>query len=373
MKKKVKKKKKKLIKVAAASKNNVRLIDIAKRVGVSTSTVSRILSGSPNSVKFTSKTKSKILKVASELGYASFRIPIKYHRDVRSVMVVNFDPSETFYQKIISYIEKTLRAKGYACYFSYTDSDSHQASEKIDAMGKRFISGCVIFQERKEFFTTKNKIKLENLGIPCVLVDHHPDPLPSFISTIELDNVLAGYDVMSHLLHLGHRHFALFTAPGSSTPPARRLGIEKRLNKIGLTLDPEYVVEIQYDARFKLIDNFKKWASSKKGFPTAIITAYDLIGYEVLNALESKGISVPEDVSIASFDDRVEMIPWGLDNVRVPLTSVHQPIESIGVIAANELIARMNEPSREPEHIRLKGELMIRSSTTKPCEKKIKI
>ena len=366
MKKKIKRTKKKLVNIRSSSKKNVRLIDIAKRVGVAVSTVSRVLNGSPNSVKVTDKTKSMVLEVASELGYASYHIPAKHHKGVRSIMVISYDPGEIFYQKIISAIEKTLRVKGYACYFSYTEADPKQASELIDAMGERFTSGCVIFQSENEAFAKKNKLKLENLGIPCVVVDKHPEPCPSFVSTVELDHVRAGYDVASHLLRLGHRHLAFLSAPNSSSCPERKKGIEMRLAEAGLKLDPKYVSEVNHEVRFQFFDIFDSWTKKGKQFPTAIITAHDLLGYAALNVLESKGFRIPEDISIASFDDRVEMIPWGLDNIRIPLTSIRQPIEAIGVAAGNELISRINDPEHEPEQIRLKGELIIRSSTSRP-------
>ncbi len=282
-------------------------------------------------------------------------------------MVLSHDPGEIFYQKIISAIERTLRSKGYACYFSYTEADPKQASELIDAMGERFTSGCVIFQKEEEAFTKENKLKLENLGIPCVVIDRHPQPCPSFISTVELDHEHAGYDVASHLLHLGHRNFAYLTIPNApSSCLERRKGVEKSLAEAGLELDPQFIAEINPEARFRFFDVFDSWESEGKTFPTAIIAVHDELGYAALNVLEEKGFKIPEDISIASFDDRVEMVPWGLDNVRIPLTSIRQPIEAIGLAAGNELIARINDSNIEPEHIRLKGELMVRSSTSRP-------
>ena len=366
MEKKKVKPKKKLVKISSSKKKNIRLIDIAKRVGVAVSTVSRVLNGTPNNVKLTEKTKKEVLAVATELGYASFHIPTKHHKGVRSIMVVSYDPGEVFYQKIISAIERTLRLKGYACYFSYTEGNPKQASELIDAMGERFTSGCVVFQREDEVFSKQNKLKLKNLGIPCVVVDHHPEPCPSFISTVELDHERAGYDVASHLLRLGHRKFAFLSIPSSSSCPERKKGIEKRLAGAGLKLNPKFIAEVDYEARFKLFDIFNSWDKNDKSFPTAIIAVHDILGYAALNVLENMGFSVPQDVSIASFDDRIEMIPWVNDNIKIPLTSIRQPIEAIGKAAGNELIARINNTDRDPEHIRLKGELIIRSSTAKP-------
>ena len=139
-----------------------------------------------------------------------------------------------------------------------------------------------------------------------------------------------------------------------------------RLAEAGLKLDPQFVAMVSHEVRFQYFDVFNSWTAKGKTFPTAIITAHDLLGYAALNVLESKGFSIPEDISIASFDDRVEMIPWGLDNIRIPLTSIRQPIEAIGKAAGNELIARINSPKKTPGHIRIKGELIIRSSTAKP-------
>lgn len=367
MKKKVKSSKKI---VNFQPKKNVKLIDIANRVGVAISTVSRVLNGAPSSIRVTGKTKSEILRVASELGYASHHIPAKYHKGVRSVMVISHDPGEIFYQKIICSMESTLRSKGYACYFSYTEADPQQASDLIDEMGERFISGCVIFQEEKELFTEKNELKLRNLGVPCVLIDRHPIPCPDFISTVELDHETAGYDAASHLLRLGHSQFAFLNVPNLlSSCIERQKGVKKCLEEAGLKLNPKFIARINPEARFKLFEQFSSWANKDKDFPTAIVAVHDELAYAALNVLENMGFNIPNDVSIVGFDDRAAMVPWGLDNVRTPLTSIHQPIESIGIAAGNELIARINFPEREPEHIRLKGELMIRKSTASPCNK----
>ncbi len=301
-----------------------------------------------------------------ELGYITHKIPVKYHKGVRSIMIISHVPDEIFYQKIISSIERALRSKGYICYFSYTDSDPKQASELIDSMGKNFASGCLIFQNVDEVFAGKNKTKLEKLKIPCVVVDHHPIPCPSFISTIELDHEQAGYDITSHLLRLGHRRFAFLGVTNSSSCPERRKGIEKKLTEKGLKLDPKFVVNIDSEPHIQLSDRFSFWTSNEKNFPTAIIAVNDLIGYAALNILENMRFSVPGDVSIASFDDRVEMIPWCSDNLKLSLTSVRQPIAAIGKEAGSELIARINHPHRMPKHVRLKGKLIIRDSTAKP-------
>ena len=142
-----------------------------------------------------------------------------------------------------------------------------------------------------------------------------------------------------------------------------------RLAEAGLKLDPYFVAEVSHEVRFQFFEAFDSWTKKGKKFPTAIITAHDLLGYAALNVLESKGFRIPEDISIASFDDRVEMIPWGLDNIRIPLTSIRQPIEAIGLAAGNELISRINDLDHEPEQIRLKGELIIRNSTAKPKQR----
>jgi len=313
-----------------------------------------------------SSSSSMVLDAAMELGYVTHKIPVKYHKGVRSIMVISHYPGEIFYQKIISAIERNMRSKGYACYFNYTESNPEQAGELIDIMENHLISGCLIFQNENEVFIGKNESKLEKLGIPCVVIDHHPLPCPSFVSTVELDHEQAGYDIASHLLHLGHRRFAFLGVPKSSSCPERRKGIEKKLAELGLKLNPDFIVDVDYEPQIQLSDYFLSWLSKEKKLPTAIIAVHDLIGYAAASVLENMGFSVPKDVSIASFDDRIEMIPWCLDNLKLSLTSVRQPIEAIGQEAGNELIARINQPQRKPEHIRLKGELIIRDSTAKP-------
>ena len=356
----------KLVAIKPSKGKSVRLTDIAQRVGVATSTVSRILNGTPNSVRVSEKTRENIFKTAAELGYASHHIPIRFHKGIRSLMILSHDPREIFYQQIISNVEKIVREKGYACYFSYTEANPKQAGDLIDAMGERFTAGCIIFQEVNEILSGKNKIKLRNLGIPTVLIDHHPIPCPDFVSTIELDNERAGYDIVEYLLKLGHSNFAFLGASKFSSCVARRKGVVERLNAAGLKLKKNNVAVVNASERYKLIELFNSWKKSKDTFPTAIVSANDDIGYAALNVLESQGISVPADVSIASFDDRVSMVPWGLDNVRTPLTSIRQPIELIGKTAGEVLINHIINSKLAPSHILIPGELMIRSSTAQP-------
>ncbi|MCK5853019.1 LacI family DNA-binding transcriptional regulator, partial [bacterium] len=120
-----------------------------------------------------------MLDAAMELGYVTYKIPVKYHKGVRSIMIISHYPEEIFYQKIISAIERTFRFKGYACYLSYTEGNLKQASELVDTIGE-------------------------------------------------------------HLLRLGHRRFAFLGVPNVSSCPERRKGIEKRLAESGLKLDPKF-------------------------------------------------------------------------------------------------------------------------------------
>ncbi len=368
---KAKKTKKKLVNIYSSQKKKVRLLDIAKQFNLAVSTVSRILNGSPENIKASKETRKKVLDAAMELGYVTYKIPVKYHKGIRSIMIISHYPEEIFYQKVISEIERTFRFNGYACYLSYTEGNSKQASELVDALGERLTSGCVIFQNEGEVFTEENKIKLEKLKIPCVVVDHHPVPCPSFVSTIELDHEQAGYDIASHLLLLGHRRFAFLGVPNVSSCSERKKGIEKRLAESGLKLDPKFVVNINRELNMQLSDFFLFLFSKEKKPPTAIIAIHDLIGYAALNVLENMGFSVPEDVSLASFDDRVEMVPWMYDNIKIPLTSIRHPIEAIASAAGDELIARINQPQRKSKHIRFKGELIIRGSTAKPNQSSV--
>ena len=367
MTKKTTKNKEKLVNLSSSSSKKVKIVDIANQFNLATSTVSRILNGSPENIKASRETIKMVLDAAMKLGYVTHKIPVKYHKGVRSIMVISHYPSEIFYQKIISSLERNMRSKGYACYFNYTESNPIQAEEAIENMRKHLVSGCLIFQNEDEVFTPKNKSKLEKLNIPCVVIDHHPVPCPSYVSTVELDHEQAGYDIASHLLELGHRRFAFLGVPKSSSCPERRKGVEKRLEEEGLKLEPEFIVSVDYEPHIQLSDCFLTWSANKNKFPTAIIAIHDIMGYAASNVLENMGLNVPNDVSIASFDDRVGMIPWCLDNLKFSLTSIRQPIEAIGKAAGNELIARINQPMRRPKHIRLKGELIIRSSTSEPC------
>jgi DNA-binding LacI/PurR family transcriptional regulator len=205
--------------------------------------------------------------------------------------------------------------------------------------------------------------ELRRRGVPFVLVDSEaPDDVPS----VEADDETGGYELVKHLLELGHRRitFLLFESgpdqprTGYRGPLGRRLaGASRALKEYDLNLESMGINRVEavctraggYSVTLELM--------AEPELPTAIIAFSDIMAVGVLDALQSMGIQVPEQVSVAGYDDQPEA-EW----TRPKLTTVRQPTEAKGRLAGDFLAAAIRGEDQHPRQ-RLQGTLVIRDST----------
>lgn len=205
--------------------------------------------------------------------------------------------------------------------------------------------------------------ELRRRGVPFVLVDSEP---PDDVPSVETDDETGGYELVKHLLDLGHRRitFLLFESGpdqpriGYRGPLGRRLaGASRALKERDLALDAAGISLVEatctraggYTATLSLM--------AEPDLPTAIIAFSDIMAVGVLDALQSMGIQVPSQVSVAGYDDQPEA-EW----TRPKLTTVRQPTEAKGRLAGDFLAAAIRGEDQHPRQ-RLQGTLVVRDST----------
>ena len=191
-------------------------------------------------------------------------------------------------------------------------------------------------------------------GIPIVSIDR-------FVADLEADSVTVANAegaaaAVRHLVGLGHRRIAIATGPANVSTAAERLsGYLSALTESKLPRDKELIQHVVfrqeggYEAASRLL--------SLPNPPTAIFAASDFIALGVLRALHERRLRIPEDCAVVTFDD----MPWAAA-LSPPLTAVAQPTYEIGATAARLLLARIRDPERPLERVRLQTQLIVRAS-----------
>jgi DNA-binding LacI/PurR family transcriptional regulator len=205
--------------------------------------------------------------------------------------------------------------------------------------------------------------ELRRRGVPFVLVDSEP---PDDVPSVETDDETGGYELVRHLLNLGHRRITLMlfeSGPdqpriGYRGPLGRRLaGASRALKECGLSLESAGINLVEatctraggYTATLSVM--------AEPDLPTAILAFSDIMAVGVLDALQSMGIQVPGQVSVAGYDDQPEA-EW----TRPKLTTIRQPTEAKGRLAGDYLAAAIRGEDQHPRQ-RLQGTLVVRDST----------
>lgn len=333
-----------------------RLEDIAQRLGVSVSTVSRSLAGHPS---ISSETRHTVLAAASEIGY---RVPAQGRRTPKSetklIGVVVGALHNRFMTLLLTELHDALQEYGYnVTLFIDPMNDPHNLlafRPLIDG----YLDGLIFATATLD---SPIVAEMQRRGIPLVLVVRSVDDVA--VDTVEIDNVHAGAVAIDHLAKLGHRKIGfVLGSPNTSTSRDRAKGALARMREIGLTPDDativwgDYTTEAGYSSALSLLD--------KPDRVSAIVAGNDTIALGVLEAATRRGIDVPGELSVIGFDD----MPLA-GSPLIGLTSIRQPVEAMARTAARRLVERIQTGGmKTPVHDVLPIQLVCRT-TTAPLRK----
>lgn len=231
-----------------------------------------------------------------------------------------------------------------------------QALEAIKTEG---IAGAILWSiGGKE---TLPEIKqIQDRGIPLVLLDRRPDDFPC--DFVGVDNFSAAYEAISYLCKIGHRRIAHITsAEAILTAREREQGYKEALLAHGIQPEEELIFRLQERDDLTVdigpvLDHF----SALPDPPSALFAFKDLLAHAFINEARTRGIKIPDDISVIGFDDHDR---YGLQPP--VLTTIHQPFESIGQHAARMLLRRLAQPKSTYlpyQHQLLPTPLVIRST-----------
>ncbi len=323
-------------------------IDVARRAGVSQSAVSLVFGGKAAG-RVGKQAQEAILQAARELGYR----PNRAARTLRSgrsrlVALAIPDVSNPYFAAVLQGAEQAARAHGYSVMLAQVRDEQDWQHMVLDALTSRAVDGFLLCTVQPP--TTSEQLALRG---KAVVVDAGSHVLPS----LQLDIAAGMYAAMTHLLHLGHTKIAhLAASVDAETFHLRHRAYLDALRRAGCPQTLAYQVQ----ALFTIPDAYRaaRQVLTCSEPPSAIICDSDVLAVGVYKAAKDLGRAIPQDVSVASFDDSV--IARILDP---ELTTVAIPARAIGE-QAFLLLLRALEEDHVPTPIMVPLELMIRASTT---------
>ena len=331
--------------------------DVARLVGVSTATVSHVIN---NTRHVSEGLKKKILEAIDELHYhpnAVARSLVK--KKTHTIGIIISDILNPFYTAIVRGIEDVTYESGYNVMLCNSDEDPEKEVLYIQILLERRIDGLVIssaFQDGVHPLISKLKM------VPLVTIVRKVRG--SACDSVFGDNVEGVYQAVRHLIQLGHRRIAIISGPrGLSSGEERLLGYQKALGDHGITVDSNFIKfgDFKRESGYTLT---KEVLQQKEG-PTALFVANNQMTIGALNAVNELSLRVPEDLSLASFDD----MEW-YSFLNPPLTTVEQSPYVMGKTAGEMLLQRINRKRKGVKKIVIPSRLIVRQSTAEIADER---
>ena len=339
------------------------LADIAREVGVSTATVSLALSGSPLVAKQTARRVREAARRQNYRPHAIARRLSTGRSEVMSLFVLGgkqhssrwlLSSSWMFYSLILKGLSVTLGQHGYNLQLRILgDEVRGWPSTIVEHAMERGTDGIFLLLQDRDEHSTLDELANLSLEVPMVTINC---TLARTVSSVQVSNEQGAGDIVNYLVSLGHRKIAHIAGPSDSfNAEDRRAGYLASMGKAGLAVPDGYLVEgdWQMQSGYQLVQNLMALPVP----PTAIVCSNDHMAVGALEALRGMGIRVPDEVSLVGFDDTE------ISSVVTPrLTTVRQPLEEVGIVAANQVLAWDRDVPSPAQHTVLVPRLIERES-----------
>jgi LacI family transcriptional regulator len=339
------------------SPGSVKLKELAAHLGLSQSTVSRVMNDAGDEYRIAPETQKRILQAAALFNYEPNAVA-RQLRNKRSFTVGVIVPeiSEGYASAVLGGIEDALLQEKY---FYFVVSHRHRP-DLLKGYPRLLLSRAV------EGIIAVDTPMEEDLPVPVVAVSSHQHR--KGIVTIELDHLTAVRYALNHLSAMGHRRIAFIKGQNfSSDTAARWNAIRKVCAELDIAIDPQLVVQLEGVQPGPEPGHEATRALLARGKPfTAIFAFNDVSAMGAIAALHEAGLHVPRDVSVVGFDD----IPAAA-TIRPSLTTVRQPLYDMGSTAAVNLLRLIREgkPVSSPQTILVTPTFLQRHSTARRLEK----
>ena len=327
--------------------------EIAKQLNMSTTTVSNVIHGKTSEVS--DDTKKKVQDFLDKVDYVPninarnlaqneskiIGLALKARADKYENLIM--DP---FVSELIGGVEETIRNAGYFMML-YISSDTTEIMRHVSTWN---VDGLILFG-----MIGNDGIRVsEKYKKPIVCIDTYSIEGLKHCTNVGLDDEQGTYDITNYLITQGHRKIAFLSDNMTGVDLARLTGYKKALKDAGIKYKSDNFLKIRPRSS-EIEESLDEICKRSKDF-TAVVCVSDLYAVTLMAALEDRGISVPNDISIVGFDDNM------LGKYHRPaLTTVHQDIKAKGVTAADTLLKQL-AGHKTPNQIQLPTKLVIRDT-----------
>lgn len=333
----------------------VTILDIARELGISKSTVSRALSGDTSNVK--AATIEKILETARRMGYHRNELAVNLRKQsTHNIGIIIPEIITSFYMNFVNHVQSILRTEGYKVIISVSNESPEQERENIQMLEQIRVDGILMSVCNKD----KNQDlynKVIERGIPIVFFDRTLERKQA--SQVRMDDNIMSFFMVEALIDQGRKHIVHIPGPSYIRNGYDRLvGYREALEKHLIMYDADYVLPpaLSADEGAKVMEDFLQrhiTFDAVFGF-----TETALLGAKT--TLQKHGFRIPEDVALCC------MSGTALSTLVHPtITAVEQPVGEMAREACRLLMAHLQDANQPTEDIVLRGETIFRESFPK--------
>ncbi|SDL01746.1 LacI family transcriptional regulator [Catalinimonas alkaloidigena] len=337
-------------------KKRVSIIDIARELNVTPSTVSRALNGSS---RIGEETRRAVMDLAEKWGYRPnpFAKSLLLNKTFNVGLIIP-EFTHHFFNSVLSGIESVMSAKNYHLIICTSDDRYEKEKKSCQTLMDMRVDGILAAMgDSTQQFDHFHQV-VEN-GVPLVFIDRFCEDLPA--SYVTTDDFNGAQQAVTHLLEIGCRRIAHLRGPANvSTSFNRYMGYQEALRRAEVPLEPAWVIDgfepEVFGPRLKPL--------VEQGEIDAIFAFNDYLAYDALKLIEQWGKRVPDDLCLMGYADEPVA-----EYVTPSLSTVRQPAYQVGQQAARFLLSQMeakeaNTPATEQVHTEsLTTELVLREST----------
>lgn len=336
-------------------KKRVSIKDIAEKAGVSTALVSYVLNGKEKEARVGSEMAARVRAIAAEMNYQPNLIArgLKYGR-TRTIGLIVADISNPFFAMLARNIELEAQKSGYTVLFGSSDEQLDKCRKLIDTFLSRQVDGLII----TPVAGSQTQIRdLQEKGIKLVLMDRGFKDVAA--NEVVTNNRDAMYQAINVLTRRGYHEIGMIAYDTPLTHMQDRIqGYQDALKDAGIPFKAEWLKKVPFAHYKKHVDRAVKQLLKKGCAPQALVFATNSISVQALKLIHSKGIKIPEDLRIISFDESDSF-----DFFYTTITYVRQNLDEISKQSVQLLIRNMEAAACKPTKIIVPSSIVMGESS----------
>jgi len=333
--------------------NQIKLKDLADNLGLSITTVSRVLNGKSKQYRISEKTTKKVLDLAKKTSFSPNLLArsLRLRRSKTIGMIVP-DITNPFFAKIIKSVEREAKKKQYFLLLSDSDDQITNEENSMKSLISNSVDGIIIAPIGVQSIHIKKQLKKKT---PVVFVDRWLKKMNyPFIGS---DNFLGAYQATEYLIQKGHQRLCCLQGVPDTFPNRERVhGFKKACSDYFIADEDQIIVgnSFHYENGYRETKKILKTHNP----PTAIFSLSNLISLGALNAITEVNLNIPSHISFISFDEQ----PYS-KFLTPPMTTIMQQVEDIGALAFKTLLKIIEGSSEmKAQKFLLPTQLIIRKS-----------